>query len=297
MKRIRAFIKAHKKTAVLSVLSLFLCLGVLFSSLFFHFVPEAKYRLKNFFVTSFSSCRLKVCSPDTEPFTLQELQNDVRVSFDRSMMLISASHPLPQDAELSIGEYKDSGVYMDECVFGAYEALAKEIRDRFDNKLYIKSAYRSWQEQEQEYASSPELAAAPGSSEHQAGLALDLYVAYHAGYAFIECDEGLFAVTEGYRYGFILRYPYDAVEITGIAYEPWHLRYVGAPHAELITKNGLCLEQYLEKLELGAFYKYGSYLVTRQIPADGGDVLLPEGFKSATVSPDNCGAYVITVRM
>lgn len=48
------------------------------------------------------------------------------------------------------------------------------------------------------------------------------------------------------EYGFILRYPKDKEDITGIIYEPWHYRYVGVEAAQEITEQGLCLEEYLE---------------------------------------------------
>ena len=52
-----------------------------------------------------------------------------------------------------------------------------------------------------------------------------------------------------YKYGFIVRYPQGKEEQTGEAYCPWHLRYVGAAHAEAMHKNGICLEEYLERLK------------------------------------------------
>ncbi|MBQ1243239.1 MAG: D-alanyl-D-alanine carboxypeptidase family protein, partial [Clostridia bacterium] len=51
-----------------------------------------------------------------------------------------------------------------------------------------------------------------------------------------------------HKYGFILRYPSDKTDITGIAYEPWHFRYVGKSHAKEIYNQGLCLEEYVETL-------------------------------------------------
>ena len=48
-----------------------------------------------------------------------------------------------------------------------------------------------------------------------------------------------------YKYGFILRYPEDKTDITGISYEPWHYRYVGKEAAEEIYRRGVCLEEYL----------------------------------------------------
>ena len=48
-------------------------------------------------------------------------------------------------------------------------------------------------------------------------------------------------------YGFVLRYPKDKEEITGIIYEPWHYRYVGKKHAKKIMAKGVCLEEYIEQ--------------------------------------------------
>ena len=50
------------------------------------------------------------------------------------------------------------------------------------------------------------------------------------------------------RYGFVERYRAEKQSITGIAAEPWHFRYVGVPHAQLMEELGLCLEEYLELL-------------------------------------------------
>ena len=62
--------------------------------------------------------------------------------------------------------------------------------------------------------------------------------------------------TKGYQwlvahcqeYGFILRYPNNASEITGIIYEPWHFRYVGEEAAAIIMEKGITLEEYLSDL-------------------------------------------------
>ena len=49
-----------------------------------------------------------------------------------------------------------------------------------------------------------------------------------------------------WRYGFILRYPEDKSEITGIIYEPWHYRYVGKEAAKEIHERKICLEEFLQ---------------------------------------------------
>lgn len=53
-----------------------------------------------------------------------------------------------------------------------------------------------------------------------------------------------------WEYGWILRYPRDKSEITGIIYEPWHYRYVGQEAARAIHTRGVYLEEYLDAAEL-----------------------------------------------
>ncbi|OPX90057.1 MAG: D-alanyl-D-alanine carboxypeptidase [Pelotomaculum sp. PtaB.Bin104] len=82
------------------------------------------------------------------------------------------------------------------------------------------------------------LAALPGYSEHQTGLAVDLEGDSRA-YAWLKAN--------CWSYGFILRYPQGAEQITGYAYEPWHFRYVGRPIASFMQANDLqTLEEFMD---------------------------------------------------
>lgn len=84
----------------------------------------------------------------------------------------------------------------------------------------------------------------PGSSEHNIGICMDIICAASsanfqntAAYAWLDAH--------AQDYGFILRYPEDKVDITGVKFEPWHWRYVGVENAAAIKNSGLCLEEYL----------------------------------------------------
>lgn len=92
--------------------------------------------------------------------------------------------------------------------------------------------------------------AMPGTSEHELGLAVDL-----VDNSYTELDEAQentdtqkWLMEHCWDYGFILRYPNNKSEKTGIIYEPWHYRYVGKEVARELKESGLCLEEYLEKL-------------------------------------------------
>ena len=84
----------------------------------------------------------------------------------------------------------------------------------------------------------------PGSSEHNLGIGMDIICASSSA-NFQNTMEFLWLCENAHKYGFILRYPEDKVDITGVKFEPWHWRYVGVENAENIKNSGLCLEEYL----------------------------------------------------
>lgn len=89
--------------------------------------------------------------------------------------------------------------------------------------------------------------AAPGTSEHQTGLALDVSspsVGLELKESFSETSEGRWLKDYAPIHGFILRYPRGKENITGYAFEPWHIRYVGKSLALYLTLTGMTLEEY-----------------------------------------------------
>lgn len=229
-----------------------------------------------------------------EEYTLEQLLERKDCRADQSLMLINTEFPVTEQFDPEIDRYKDTDVVMNICMMDAYERMSAYIADRFQEDLYIRSAYRTAEEQETAIAEQGEKATAVNASEHQAGLSLDVYIKYFAGSSFLKTKVGQFVNSSCWEYGFIIRYPYYGTKQTGIGFEPWHIRYVGCPHAEIIYKNSLTLEEYLDRIEQDQFYVYGKYVITKQ----KGDVFhLPEGFSSLVISPDNRGNYVITMKM
>lgn len=122
--------------------------------------------------------------------------------------------------------------------------------------LYGVSAYRSYARQYTIYATNlatqgiahtNRYSAAPGRSEHQTGLAIDISCAsegFGLEDTFADTPEGIWVAENAHRFGFILRYPKDKEHITGYNYEPWHLRYVGAELAAHLYETGLTLDEY-----------------------------------------------------
>lgn len=119
------------------------------------------------------------------------------------------------------------------------------------------SGWRSKREQQEIFSSSlsengsdftEKFVAKPDHSEHQTGLAIDLGLK-QPDIDFIRPDFPYSGICQTFRekallYGFIERYPEGKENITGIAHEPWHFRYVGMPHAAIMGEMGLTLEEY-----------------------------------------------------
>ncbi|HBT94962.1 MAG TPA: D-alanyl-D-alanine carboxypeptidase [Coriobacteriia bacterium] len=93
----------------------------------------------------------------------------------------------------------------------------------------------------------PRAVATPDTSEHQIGLAVDIVDGAHRQLDDSQADHPTqqWLMENCRHYGFVLRYPADKIDITGIIFEPWHYRYVGKQAAQEMYERGLCLEEYL----------------------------------------------------
>ena len=263
-----------------------------------YFDDTLRYEIKDSFSRIGESLEIEESDAETVTVSLDDLAEDERVVFDRSMMLINTDFRLEDGFVPDIVEYKDTGVYLNSCASEAFANLSADVMSRFGETLYVSSSYRTAEEQRQEIEEAGDVAQQLGASEHQAGLALDVYVKFFAGEGFLKSETGRWVNENCDRYGFIIRYPYYGTAETGIGYEPWHIRYIGLPHSEIIAENSMTLEGYYSSLEIGKLYSCraggDSWIITRQ---SGGTFDIPKRFKSAVVSPDNTGGYILTFNL
>ena len=178
-------------------------------------------------------------------------------------LLVNAQNPLPEDfsVELTVLKngmtvdkriYDDLNAMLTDCrktglqpiVCSAYRPLATQIR-LYNNK--VARLLAAGCSPETVNAEAARWVAAPGTSEHHTGLALDIVSIHyqHLDELQAQTAEQQWLMEHCWEYGFILRYPADKCDITGIGYEPWHYRYVGRETAAAIRESGLCLEEYL----------------------------------------------------
>lgn len=188
--------------------------------------------------------------------------------------LINIAHPLgadyvPGDLCGVVDTRNDRAQQkMREYAAKALEAMFIEMRANGYTDVSVTSAYRSYDYQSQlfnnslnsfrqyydyntAYAKTAAQIAIPGTSEHQSGLCADLHNLPAASQQFESKDVYKWLVSHCADFGFILRYPKDKSDITGIIFEPWHYRYVGRYYAQKIMKSGLCLEEFCEQNGVG----------------------------------------------
>ena len=186
---------------------------------------------------------------------------------DWQLVLVNPWNKLPEDFRVELKKLSN-GLRVDARIYDDLSAMLSDCRKAGLSPL-VCSAYRSQETQTRLYRNkisrlraagytaekavqeAGRWVAVPGTSEHQTGLAVDLVA---ASYQILDqkqeqTAEQKWLVEHCWEYGFILRYPTDKSEITGIGYEPWHYRYVGKTAAAAIHDSGLCLEEYLQQLE------------------------------------------------
>ena len=213
---------------------------------------------------------------DTDSFLLDELpENTVYKIKMRSYKnsgedKIFSSWSEPQKVCTKPVEVRDGATYIDDILivnktyalprdFGngldseAIDAFYKMQNDAAYDGCYIDiiSGFRSYWVQDTVYSefcydrgkeAADRVSARPGHSEHQTGLAMDINSTW---FTFADKAEGKWLAENCYKYGFIIRYPEGKEDITGYAYESWHIRYVGKELAEKLCKSGETLEEYL----------------------------------------------------
>ena len=193
-------------------------------------------------------------SPETEDWKLLLVNpwNKLPENYAATLKLKRLANGLQVDERI----YDDLNAMLTDCwgaglhpvVCSAYRPHATQIR-LHDNKIArLRYAGYSYEAAVKE---AGRWVAVPGTSEHETGMALDI-VAY--SYQLLNekqenTAEQKWFMEHCWEYGFILRYPKDKTDITKIMFEPWHYRYVGRYHAQIIMSEGLCLEEYMAQIQ------------------------------------------------
>ena len=194
-------------------------------------------------------------------------ENIVSKLNDWRLLLVNKSNYLPEDYKVKLKTI-NGNMKVDERVYNDLKQMLSDAKNE-DLDLLICSSYRSTDKQkklfndkvkeyekkgynnEEAYREASYWILIPGTSEHETGLSVDIV---SMEYQILDEEqentkEQKWLIENSYKYGFVLRYPTNKKDITGINYEPWHYRYVGKENALIMKKLDVCLEEYIKLLQ------------------------------------------------
>ena len=204
---------------------------------------------------------------ENELLKMEEVPFEVDLS-DWKYVLTNELHMLPKDFEAEL-EKTYNGQRVDRRMRGELEAMIDAAK-KDGHHLMICSSYRDYKKQDQlmdesiakfvrrglsykdAFFKTKEQIALTGASEHHTGLAVDIVGKNHQSLDESQADtkEAKWLAEHAAEYGFILRYPKEKEDITMISFESWHYRYVGKEAAEYMKEKNLCLEEFIELVQI-----------------------------------------------
>ncbi|QWI72930.1 M15 family metallopeptidase (plasmid) [Bacillus mycoides] len=225
--------------------------------------------------SAFAACSEKKVSQETVKYEDKKDELPISNPNDWRIILVNREHMLSKELGIQLTNITQDAVLnmkMDSRISNSYQDMVTAAKKDGIN-LFLRSSYRAVKLQQTYYdntfkdyktrglsdkdasAKTLEYIQYPGASEHHTGLALDIISVEWQNTVkeliakFDTTDAFKWLDKHATEYGFILRYPKDKENITGIKYEPWHYRYVGKEVATYLKEKGLTLEEYYKKVE------------------------------------------------
>lgn len=262
--KIKKMSKENKRLVIVS--TFVLIVGIILGNSIGRSIEEKKSvkKVAQAVVDTQTEDNTKIQELEKQLYDLKEELQEEKVEIPWYLVLVNGENPMEEGYVPELMEL-EKGYSVDSRILDSAQAMLNDAK-KAGLHIEICSAYRSVERQEQvfnesmkervksgldywdAYSETSLNVAVPGTSEHALGLALDLI-----SNQYTELDEEQENTAEAkwlkencYKYGFILRYPPEKTNITGITYEPWHYRYVGVEDATKITELGITLEEYLQ---------------------------------------------------
>ncbi len=190
---------------------------------------------------------------------------DLKNTKPENLLLVNNNNQLPKSyVPTTLVKVPSTQMSLDKDAAEALQNMMSALYKETKSRLKILSCYRSYNYQKSLYTSkvnrlrykygeeadavAQRTVALPGTSEHQSGLAVDVSADNSLTQGFDETIQGKWIKDNCYRFGFIVRYPEGKYDITGKDYEPWHLRFIGEKHAQIMYDSNMTLEEYIEYL-------------------------------------------------
>ena len=182
------------------------------------------------------------------------------------LTLVNSENPIDDNFQITLTRLRNKQAIDARC-YPELQAMMDDCRAAGLSPI-ICSSYRTYDKQEELFEQQVQefinqgygkldaqrkaagAVARPGTSEHEIGLAIDIVDESNQRLNQYQENTAVqrWLMQNSWRYGFILRYPSDKTDITGIQYEPWHYRFVGKEAARIIYENNWTLEEYLNQM-------------------------------------------------
>lgn len=258
----------------------------------------------------------------------QYTSEEIKKQATHQLILINKDHKIPDDYDLTALQpfEKNKGIFLQKnslkMMPSAIDALYNMVlaaKKEGVTQFVAQSAYRSIAEQSSLYqyryslnvkkygktlkatTETQKKVALPKSSEHHTGFALDIFSknGMHIT-SFGKTKESKWLITNAYKYGYIVRYQEGKTPLTSVMYEPWHIRYVGVPFAELMQSRKWCFEELHQSLNAhhllvttsSSDKKLYALSQTKKLPQIINHLEQPLAFK---VSHTGSNSYIITL--
>lgn len=217
-------------------------------------------KLKGMIVQPYGLEAPNISGVDTQADDL-EINVSREMIYQGDLLLVNKDHPVPDGLNPDLDAMSlihnpefidgfgvlDNTIQLSPRLVDKFRMMVKDAAQEGVVDFLISSGYRDNGKQEELYrAKGSEFALPAGYSEHNLGLSMDIA---SSKAEMNHAPEGKWLKDHSWKYGFVLRYPEDKTEVTGIQYEPWHFRYVGLPHSKIMQRKNLVLEEYLDFLK------------------------------------------------
>lgn len=246
---------------------------------------------------------------------------------DSFLRMVSKAYPISLDqaddvaglSKISKKSYQDSRYgkqYIHPEALTALEALIEQAKGAGFRRTRIVETYRSSAVQQQRfnesvtkrvkqgmgeqeaYEAAHLVTALPGESEHHLGQTVDILQRGDSmGQSFGKTKFATWLAENAASFGFIVRYPDGMEATTGITYEPWHLRYVGAAFAAAAGQPGVCMETFYASLKTSRVVQVGDDALIIYVPAGGAAAVSPTLAQGAKFSETGEGGRVLLVQL
>ncbi|MEI3605698.1 VanY-A/VanY-F/VanY-M family D-Ala-D-Ala carboxypeptidase [Pseudogracilibacillus sp. SE30717A] len=229
--------------------------------------------------------------------------------YQGNLLLINSKYPIRKESVRSdiVNLYKhndlidgygllDTEIYLSKSIAQKFSEMIENAKKEGISHFLISSGFRDFDEQSVLYEEmGADYALPAGYSEHNSGLSLDV------GSSLMTMDrapEGKWLKENAWKYGFILRYPKDKTDVTGIQYEPWHIRYVGLPHSAIMREKNFALEEYVDYLRdeknISASVNEENYEIFYYTVSKNTTIQVPTNLRYE-ISGNNMNGVIVTV--